>query len=617
MPASGEQLRYSTPEHLALEQALIERIEASDGRVRAWRTRDDVRRAIAARPTLSGEQQRLVEPLCLDGDGVAVVAGKAGTGKTFALGAAREAWQAAGHPVLGVAVARRAAGELQDGAGIESTSVAALLGDLGAGRDASRSGACSSSTRPGWSRRASSPSSSTTSSDARGKLVLVGDHRQLPESRPAACFRGLVQRGLAIELSENVRQAHAWEREALDHLRDGRAEEALAPLRRARPPHRRADGRADARAPRRRLARPPAIATERDDRPATRRRRRSQPLARRATARWPADAAGPELELAGGRVRGRRSGRRQAQRPPARRDNGERGGGGRRPREQGSLLLQCGGRQVVLDRDFLRARPSDGEPTLLHGYAITGHVAQGLTVDRAFVLAERGHEPRVGATSRSAAAASSNQLYVAAQPDEARASSRRPRPSQPIRSSASPARLQSSSAQVLAIDTGRSDAEHEQLRILHRLERAAAVAERERRSHRKWEAKLDSRSGRSADVEPVERAADARLELLQTRRAIAEQHARSRAARPRARAGSGAARAAENLRERQAERIIAANADSDGSSDAATIDTATGAGAALHAHAPRGRGLPRNQHQSLRAQGATRAPRSCCLASSS
>jgi hypothetical protein len=33
--------------------------------------------------------------------------------------------------VLGVAVARRAAGELWEGAGIRSTSVAALLGDLG------------------------------------------------------------------------------------------------------------------------------------------------------------------------------------------------------------------------------------------------------------------------------------------------------------------------------------------------------------------------------------------------------------------------------------------------------------------------------------------------------
>jgi hypothetical protein len=74
-----------------------------------------VGRAISARPKLSDEQRRMVQRLCVDGDLVAVVAGKAGTGKTFALGAAREAWQAAGRPVLGVAVARRAGRELQTG----------------------------------------------------------------------------------------------------------------------------------------------------------------------------------------------------------------------------------------------------------------------------------------------------------------------------------------------------------------------------------------------------------------------------------------------------------------------------------------------------------------------
>jgi ATP-dependent exoDNAse (exonuclease V) alpha subunit len=81
--------------------------------------------------------------------------------------------------VLGVAVARRAAGELWEGAGIRSTSIAALLGDLDRGEQLPElcvlvvDEAGMVTTRQlaellGHVERAS------------GKLVLVGDDRQLP-----------------------------------------------------------------------------------------------------------------------------------------------------------------------------------------------------------------------------------------------------------------------------------------------------------------------------------------------------------------------------------------------------------------------------------------------------
>ncbi len=55
-----------------------------------------------------------------------------------------------------------------------------------------------------------------------------------------------------------------------------------------------------------------------------------------------------------------------------------------------ALTLKLGDAYVRLDRACLDDVRRGGDPTLLHGYAITGHVAQGATVDRSFVLAGQG-----------------------------------------------------------------------------------------------------------------------------------------------------------------------------------------------------------------------------------
>jgi ATP-dependent exoDNAse (exonuclease V) alpha subunit len=74
---------------------------------------------------------------------------------------------------------------------------------------------------------------------------------------------------------------------------------------------------------------------------------------------------------------------------------------------------------VRLAGDFLLGRTDAGDPTLVHGYAITGHVAQGLTVDNAFVLADEGVS-REWAYVALRCGRESNRLYLAAVPDHPR-----------------------------------------------------------------------------------------------------------------------------------------------------------------------------------------------------
>jgi conjugative relaxase-like TrwC/TraI family protein len=454
MPLAVHEMRYSTPEQLSLERRFMDRAVGSTGARAGTATAGDVERALATRPALSGAQLEAVESLCLGGERVAVVAGRAGTGKTYALAAAREAWQAAGHPVLGVAVARRAAAELRDSAGIESTSIAALLADLRVDRGRRLPDRCVLVVdEAGMASTRQLSELLDHVERVGGKLVLVGDDRQLPELEAGGAFHALVRRGLAVELVDNVRQIDAWEREALDHLREGRPDEALELY----AAHGRVVVEPSADASRERLVEDWWAAGERDRAVMVARRRVDvADLNARARARMRDVAAvdGPELRLPGGdfavgdRVVVKRNDMRVGV------NNGDRGRVVAVEPEAGALTLLIEERRVRLGGDFLLGRTDAGDPTLVHGYAITGHVAQGLTVQDALVLADEGvsREWAYVALSRGR---ESNRLYLAAAPDDPRVefAPQEQQRAGPIQRLASA--LRSSGAQVLAIDSGR------------------------------------------------------------------------------------------------------------------------------------------------------------------
>jgi len=98
-----------------------------DGAVRgapadAAEPRGFVDQVLAAHPTLDPDQRSMVRTLGTSGARVDVVVGKAGTGKSTALGAYRAALDAAGIPVVGVAPSATAAHQLAMSAGITDSA---------------------------------------------------------------------------------------------------------------------------------------------------------------------------------------------------------------------------------------------------------------------------------------------------------------------------------------------------------------------------------------------------------------------------------------------------------------------------------------------------------------
>lgn len=216
----GEELS-TTAELLAIEARLIETALSSLGSGRGLVHPVITGTVLAERPGISAEQAEMVRQLTSSGNGVDVVVGKAGTGKTFALDAARASWQRAGFQVRGAALAARAAAELESGAGIASTTLASLRMGLERGQIVLGPSDIVVLDETGMIGTRALQFLEQHVEAAGAKVVLVGDFRQLPEIEAGGGLRSLAARVGALELHENRRQTAAWERGALDELRAG------------------------------------------------------------------------------------------------------------------------------------------------------------------------------------------------------------------------------------------------------------------------------------------------------------------------------------------------------------------------------------------------------------
>jgi hypothetical protein len=125
--------RYSTPELLTLERGLVAQAERRATEQTAVVAGGRVRAALAARLGLDVDQAAMVRQITGDGAGISLVVGYAGSGKTFATGAAL---------MLSAATASRSSARRQPGRPLASWSARRT-------RQPQRSTACSASSAEG------------------------------------------------------------------------------------------------------------------------------------------------------------------------------------------------------------------------------------------------------------------------------------------------------------------------------------------------------------------------------------------------------------------------------------------------------------------------------------
>ncbi len=217
--------RLTTREHLALETKMInqvtEKTQAANHNVSDQR----VAQAMADK-NLSHEQQLALKHLTQGGD-VACVVGFAGTGKSYMLGAAREAWEAQGYRVQGMTLSGIAAENLAGGSGIQSHTVASRLWHWERDRERLTRNDIVIVDEAGMLGSRQMAKIIEEAHRAGAKVALVGDPEQLQAIEAGAAYRAIAERVGFVEMTDIRRQSEVWQQQATRDFASERTAEGL------------------------------------------------------------------------------------------------------------------------------------------------------------------------------------------------------------------------------------------------------------------------------------------------------------------------------------------------------------------------------------------------------
>ena len=206
-------MRYTTEEMLDIEQSMMGNVEALAKKYDHLSDTFNQRQVLTTTKALNEEQQYAYQNM-MRGPDITCIVGFAGSGKSTLLRNAREAWEEKGFNVVGMSLSGIASENLEGASDIKSYTIANRLWNWNHARECLTSKSIVVIDEAGMVGSKQMGSILNEVRAAHAKVVLVGDPEQLQAIDAGGAFRGIIERVGHVPLTNIYRQTEPWQQQA-------------------------------------------------------------------------------------------------------------------------------------------------------------------------------------------------------------------------------------------------------------------------------------------------------------------------------------------------------------------------------------------------------------------
>ncbi len=218
--------RFSSKEIIKIESQLIATVERL-AKNNTAAVPESLQQEIIASKTFNDGQEAAFKLLCGE-DQIAVVNGAAGTGKSYVLGAMREAYEDQGFNVYGAILQGKTAEDLERDSGIQSQTMHSFLYALDTGKIQLNEKSVVVTDEAGMVGSRQMDKLTAHVENAGAKLRLVGDKNQLSSVEYGNAFDEISKRCKVAKLTDIKRQNEPWQKAASEQFADLKIAAGLA-----------------------------------------------------------------------------------------------------------------------------------------------------------------------------------------------------------------------------------------------------------------------------------------------------------------------------------------------------------------------------------------------------